>query len=219
MNLYLRILSYVKPYWYFMAGAMVCMACFALTSSATVWVALPFLQTLFGQDSVQTDQPGQPGQTGQTVQTDQTGQPGQTGQFDIARDSANRLEQRTGMAGLRESLKDRTNALITRPTRQATLERLCLIILFILLIKNISSYLQAYLMAYAENGVIKDLRNHLYIHLHRLSLSYFHRERTGELISRVSYDVMKINGTVSAAFGTLIKEPMLVVVYLAILLI
>ena len=30
---------------------------------------------------------------------------------------------------------------------------------------------------------------------------------------------MKINGTISAAFGTLIKEPMLVVVYLAILLI
>ena len=204
MNLYLRILSYVKPYWYFMAGAMVCMACFALTSSATVWVALPFLQTLFGQDSART------------VQTEQTGQ---AGQFDAARDAANRLEQRTGMTGLRETLKERTSALITRPTRQATLERLCLIILFILLFKNISGYLQAYLMAFAENGVIKDLRNHLYIHLHRLSLSYFHRERTGELISRVSYDVMKINGTVSAAFGTLIKEPMLVAVYLAILVI
>ncbi len=207
MNLYLRILSYVKPYWYFMAGAMVCMACFAITSSATVWVALPFLQTLFGQETVQTDQSVQPGQAGQT------------GQFDLAQDSANRLEQRTGMTGLRESLKERTSDLITRPTKQATLERLCLIILFILLLKNISSYLQAYLMAFAENGVIKDLRNHLYIHLHRLSLSYFHRERTGELISRVSYDVMKINGTISAAFGTLIKEPMLVVVFLAILLI
>lgn len=207
MNLYLRILSYVKPYWYFMAGAMVCMACFAITSSATVWVALPFLQTLFGQETVQTEQSGQPGQAGQA------------GQFDLAQDSANRLERRTGMTGLRESLKERTSDLITRPTKQATLERLCLIILFILLLKNISSYLQAYLMAFAENGVIKDLRNHLYIHLHRLSLSYFHRERTGELISRVSYDVMKINGTISAAFGTLIKEPMLVVVFLAVLLI
>ncbi len=204
MNVYLRILSYVKPYWYFMAGAICCMACFAMTSSATVWVALPFLQTLFGQETVQTG-PGGPGGPG--------------GQLDVARDSANRLEQRTGMSGLRETLKERTNALISRPTKQATLERLCLIILFILLLKNISSYLQAYLMAYAENGVIKDLRNYLYIHLHRLSLSYFHRERTGELISRVSYDVMKINGTISAAFGTLIKEPMLVVVYLAILLI
>ena len=56
MNVYLRILSYVKPYWYFMAGAICCMACFALTSSATVWVALPFLQTLFGQETVQTGQ-------------------------------------------------------------------------------------------------------------------------------------------------------------------
>ena len=201
MNVYVRILSYVKPYWYFMVGAICCMTCFALMSSATVWVALPFLQTLFGQETVQEVRAPQPGQ------------------IDLAQDSANRLETRTGMSGLRESLKERTNALIKRPTKQGTLERLCLIILFILVLKNISSYLQAYLMAYAENGVIKDLRNHLYIHLHRLSLSYFHRERTGELISRISYDVMKINGTISAAFGTLIKEPMLVVVYLAILLI
>lgn len=210
MNLYLRVLSYVKPYWYYMVGAMVCMACFALTSSATVWVALPFLQTLFGQETVQTVPHGQP---------EQSGQAGQGGQLDMAQDSADRLEQRTGMTGLRETLKERTNDLIRRPTKQATLERLCLIILFILLVKNISSYLQAYLMAYAENGVIKDLRNHLYTHLHRLSLAYFHRERTGELISRVSYDVLKINGTISAAFGTLIKEPMLVAVFLAILLI
>ncbi len=205
MNLYLRILSYVKPYWYFMAGAMVCMACFAITSSATVWVALPFLQTLFGQETVQSGQVGP------------SAQPGLVG--DSADQLENRIEQRTGIAGLRESLKERTNALISRPTKQATLERLCLIIFLILLLKNISSYLQAYLMAFAENGVIKDLRNHLYIHLHRLSLSYFHGERTGELISRVSYDVMKINGTISAAFGTLIKEPMLVAVFLAILLI
>ena len=53
MNVYVRILSYVKPYWYFMVGAICCMTCFALMSSATVWVALPFLQPLFGQETVQ----------------------------------------------------------------------------------------------------------------------------------------------------------------------
>ena len=62
MNVYVRILSYVKPYWYFMVGAICCMTCFALMSSATVWVALPFLQTLFGQETVQEVRAPQPGQ-------------------------------------------------------------------------------------------------------------------------------------------------------------
>ena len=184
-----------------MVGAICCMACFALTSSATVWVALPFLQTLFAHDTTKVEP--------------NLGSEG----IALARDSAQRFDERAGLSNLRETLKEYTNSLIKRPTKQDTLERLCLIILIILVVKNISSYFQAYLMAYAENGVIRDLRNDLYIHLNRLSLSYFHRERTGELISRVSYDVMKINGTISAAFGTLIKEPMLVVVYLLILLI
>ncbi|HIG47567.1 MAG TPA: ABC transporter ATP-binding protein [candidate division Zixibacteria bacterium] len=195
MNQYLRILSYVKPYWKFMTGAMLCMVCFAVTSSATVWVALPFFQTLFGE--------------GETPVV----------QIESLTEQTSQLQERTGLVALREALKQKTNELIVRPTKEETLLRLCVIIFIVLVIKNLSGYFQAFLMAYAENGVIRDLRNHIYAHLHRLSLSYFHQERTGELISRISYDVMKINGTISAAFGTLIKEPLLILVHLAIIII
>lgn len=178
-----------------MAGAIACMVCFAITSSATVWIALPFLQTLFSD--------GNPAVSQIAPATEATAQ----------------LEERTGLTAVRESLKQKTNELIAGSTKTDTLQRLCIIIFIVLVIKNVSGYLQAFFMAYAENGVIRDLRNHLYTHLHKLSLSYFHQERTGELISKISYDVMKINGTVSAAFGTLIKEPLLVIVHLAIIII
>lgn len=194
MTLYLRVISYAKPYWHFMAGAIVCMMVFAIMSSITVWIALPLLQTLFGQQTAESAdfQPNAP---------------------------VDRIEETTGLLGIREMLKEETNAIIVGDSKTETLQRLCVIIFLVLFLKNISSYFQAYLMAYAENGVIRDLRNALYTHLHRLSLSYFHRERTGELISRVTYDVMQINGAVSAAFGTLIKEPLLVIVHLAIIII
>ena len=194
MTLYLRVISYAKPYWQFMAGAIVCMMVFAIMSSITVWIALPLLQTLFGQQAPESAdfQPNPP---------------------------VDRIEEATGLLGIRELLKEETNAIIVGDSKTETLQRLCVIIFLVLFLKNISSYFQAYLMAYAENGVIRDLRNALYTHLHRLSLSYFHRERTGELISRVTYDVMQINGAVSAAFGTLIKEPLLVIVHLAIIII
>lgn len=193
MTLYLRVFGYISPYWRYMVGAIVCMVVFAAMSSATVWIALPFLQTLFGREAAQT----------MTVQDAPT----------------TRIEETTGLIRLRETLKARTNAYIVRETKTGTLQRLCILILVVLVLKNLSGYFQAYLMAFAENGVIRDLRNALYTHLHRLSLSYFHQERTGELISRVTYDVMLINGTVSAAFGTLIKEPLLVLVHLAIIII
>jgi subfamily B ATP-binding cassette protein MsbA len=64
--------------------------------------------------------------------------------------------------------------------------------------------------------VIKDIRNELYRHLHDLPLGYFSNERTGGLISRITGDVALINGGVSAAFGTLIKEPLLIVVFLSL---
>ncbi len=194
MTLYLRVISYAKPYWHFMAGAIVCMMVFAIMSSITVWIALPLLQTLFGREAAESAdfQPNAP---------------------------VDRIEETTGLLGIREMLKEETNAIIVGDSKTETLQRLCVIIFLVLFLKNISSYFQAYFMAYAENGVIRDLRNALYTHLHRLSLSYFHRERTGELISRVTYDVMQINGAVSAAFGTLIKEPLLVIVHLAIIII
>ena len=194
MTLYLRVISYAKPYWHFMAGAIVCMMVFAIMSSITVWIALPLLQTLFGKEAPESAdfQPNAP---------------------------VDRIEETTGLLGIREMLKEETNAIIVGDSKTETLQRLCVIIFLVLFLKNISSYFQAYFMAYAENGVIRDLRNALYTHLHRLSLSYFHRERTGELISRVTYDVMQINGAVSAAFGTLIKEPLLVIVHLAIIII
>ncbi|MBM3265989.1 MAG: ABC transporter ATP-binding protein, partial [candidate division Zixibacteria bacterium] len=162
-----------------------------LSTGATVWVALPFLQTLFA---------------------------GETAPETVMTPAADPLEEKTGIAAWRETLKHRTNDLIGQDDRIETLKRLCGIILLLLVVKNAAGYLQGFFMAFAENGLIRDLRNDLYSHLHQLSLSYFHRERTGELISRLTYDVLKINGTISAAFGTLVKEPLLVLVHLGIIL-
>jgi subfamily B ATP-binding cassette protein MsbA len=65
---------------------------------------------------------------------------------------------------------------------------------------------------------VTDLRNDLYRHIHQLPLAYFTNERTGNLISRIMNDVSVVNSGISATFNTLIKEPMLVIVYLAITL-
>jgi len=59
----------------------------------------------------------------------------------------------------------------------------------LIVIKGLFSYGQTYLMSFVGYRVITDLRNQTYQHLQRLSLSFYKRKRTGEIMSRVVTDV------------------------------
>jgi subfamily B ATP-binding cassette protein MsbA len=57
------------------------------------------------------------------------------------------------------------------------------------------------MLEYVGQGVVKDIRNHLYGHIQGLSLDYFDKKRTGELVSRINYDVSLILESVSGRFA------------------
>jgi subfamily B ATP-binding cassette protein MsbA len=101
-------------------------------------------------------------------------------------------------------------------THSEALIKICIVIVVAFFFKDISGYLQAYFMAYVEQGLVKDIRNEVYRHLHTLSLGYFTSERTGNLISRITNDVNIINTGISATFLNLVREPLLIVVFLMI---
>ncbi len=94
--------------------------------------------------------------------------------------------------------------------------KICLLIIVAFFLKNVSAYFQSYFMAYVEQGLVKDIRNELYRHLHMLPLEYFSSERTGNLISRITNDVTVINTGISATFLNLMREPLLIIVFLGI---
>ena len=101
-------------------------------------------------------------------------------------------------------------------THSEALVKICLIIVLAFFLKNVFGYFQSYFMAYAEQGLVKDIRNAVYRHLHTLSLGYFTNERTGNLISRITNDVAVINTGISATFLNLVREPLLIIVFLGI---
>jgi subfamily B ATP-binding cassette protein MsbA len=94
--------------------------------------------------------------------------------------------------------------------RLHSLHRVCIILVIIIFLKSVFGYFQAFLMAYVEQGVVKDLRDDVYIHINTLSLSYFNKTRTGQLISRITNDVTLVNGGLSASFFTMVKNPLLI---------
>ncbi|MEM6296803.1 MAG: ABC transporter transmembrane domain-containing protein, partial [Myxococcota bacterium] len=59
-------------------------------------------------------------------------------------------------------------------------------------------FFRHYMVSWVGERVVADLRVELYRHLVTLSQSFFHKKRTGELLSRLAEDVGKVHGTVSS---------------------
>jgi subfamily B ATP-binding cassette protein MsbA len=79
-------------------------------------------------------------------------------------------------------------------------------IIIIYLIKGSCSYGQTVLMNFIGQRVVTDLRNDLYNHIQRQSLSFFTKNPTGILMSRITNDVNLIQGAVSEAVTSLFKD-------------
>ncbi|MBF0475688.1 MAG: lipid A export permease/ATP-binding protein MsbA [Deltaproteobacteria bacterium] len=92
-------------------------------------------------------------------------------------------------------------------------------IVVLFLFKGLFSYGQSYLMTYVGERVVANIRNGLYRHIINLSTSYFDKNATGMLISRVTNDVAQIQGAVSGAVTGSLKEVSTVVCLLVVIFI
>ncbi|RJP38974.1 MAG: lipid A export permease/ATP-binding protein MsbA [Desulfobacteraceae bacterium] len=74
-----------------------------------------------------------------------------------------------------------------------------LLVIGIFFLRGLGMYGQEYLMHYVGERIIKQLRNALYARIIDLPLAFFHKERTGGLMSRITNDVGIIKNMVSKA--------------------
>jgi subfamily B ATP-binding cassette protein MsbA len=79
-------------------------------------------------------------------------------------------------------------------------------VIIIYFLRGVGMYGQNYFMAYVGESVIRRLRNSLYDHIQDLPISFFHKEKTGTLMSRVTNDVGIIKGMVSTAVTGALKD-------------
>jgi len=76
------------------------------------------------------------------------------------------------------------------------------------LLKGIFTFLQDFLMNIVGQGVVRDVRNKLYAKFQDLSMEFYGRKKTGELMARVTNDVSIITNAISYALKDLIYESM-----------
>ena len=86
-----------------------------------------------------------------------------------------------------------------------------LAVVVIYLLRGLGMYGQDYLMNYVGESIIQHLRNDLYDRIQDLPISFFHREKTGVLMSRITNDVNIIKTMVSTAVTGSLKDSFTVI--------
>jgi len=84
------------------------------------------------------------------------------------------------------------------------------IIIVTFLLKNIFSYLSLFFITFLKNGVIKDFRNDIYNKIIKLSMSYYSEKKKGDIVARISSDVLEIDNSFLTVFELIIKEPLMI---------
>jgi subfamily B ATP-binding cassette protein MsbA len=82
-----------------------------------------------------------------------------------------------------------------------------LVLPLIFLVLGIAEYLTSYMIQWVGNRVVMDLRNQTFLHLQDLSVGYYNRQKTGELISRTINDTTMIEHAVSSVISDVAKQP------------
>ena len=198
MNIYRRLLQALKPYWKHLVVSSSSAAFYALLTGVTVWMAGPLLTTLFqiSPESSVTSvmNPGSsdalPGGAAQKFSDD-----------------------------IKEKLKDVVDHFVQADTREQTLWNFCVAIMLLVIVRSVFYYLQGFFIAYVQQGIVRSFRDRLFEKYQRLSLDYFHKRRTGEVISRVMNDVVVLNESIDVGFHQLVTDTVTVIVFLTFVLI
>lgn len=82
-----------------------------------------------------------------------------------------------------------------------TIKHIALMLVAIYFIKGISFYIKDYLLNNTGQRIIMDIRNIVYDHVQNLSLGYFSRNKTGQILSRMTNDVVNMQNAVMSITG------------------
>jgi len=185
-----RILRFVAPFKWLLALSFVFNLVFSSLNALTLAIVEPVFRTLF---SAQTSN----GNTSMSVSIPAV-QIGTT---------------------LKARFDEFIYSLIVSPDFFTSIRNLSLVIFVLFLLRALSKYASSLIGTRLEEGVMKTIRDTLFAKITDLSLDYFSRKRSGEIISLLTNDVGVVNHSTLNSITQLWREGTTVVIYLALLLI
>ncbi|HBE59890.1 MAG TPA: ABC transporter [Cyanobacteria bacterium UBA11159] len=84
-------------------------------------------------------------------------------------------------------------------------------ILLVSLLIGVFNFLRSYMMSLFGHRILNDIRNDLYQHIQKLSISFFDNQRTGDLMSRLSSDVNAMGNLITADIPEILADSITVI--------
>ncbi len=193
MNTYKRLLRYVLPYWRRVIVLLVVITIFAGLSGVSLTLIPPFLKILLASDADRVELPTEP-QESQGIWL-----PAPVERF-------------------KQTATQQVQEFLYQGSRRDRLLRFCWILALLMLVKNVFGYIQTYMTEYLEQKVLYRIRRQVYGHVQRLPLSYFDREKTGHVMSRITSDVTQLRGAVIGVAASIVRNSLMTFIALFIIL-
>ncbi|HXC04385.1 MAG TPA: ABC transporter ATP-binding protein [Bacteroidia bacterium] len=180
------VLKYVRGYWSYAIGNIICNLFSVIFGVFSLVMILPFLQLLIRE--------------------------GNTRYTEIVAKGKPVLGP--SIDALSRYFNYELSSLILDKGKVYTLICICLVGAGIFLFKTLFRYLGMYFLAPIRNGVVRDLRNSIYAKSVELPLSYYSNERKGDIMSRITSDVQEIEWSVMGSLEMIFRDPVNILILL-----
>lgn len=84
-------------------------------------------------------------------------------------------------------------------------------------LKTMTTFLSGASLVPIRTGVLRDLRRDIYNKVTNLPIGYFSNEKKGDIMTRMTSDVIEVEASIISSLETIFKNPILILIYMTVL--
>lgn len=83
--------------------------------------------------------------------------------------------------------------------------------------KTMTSFFAGASLVPIRTGVLRDLRRDIYNKILSLPIGYFSNEKKGDIMTRMTSDVVEVEASIISSLETIFKNPLMIIIYMSVL--
>ena len=119
-----------------------------------------------------------------------------------------------GISSLKSYITDSMNYKVSQEVEENPLQALMLsigLILVLFFLKNFFNYLALFFITFLRNGILQNLRNDIFKKIIELPVAFYSEKKKGDIIARITADVLEIQHSFLSILEVLIREPLTII--------
>ncbi len=119
---------------------------------------------------------------------------------------------------LRSTLDYHISKVIIEQGQMEALIMICIILLLGFFLRNLSRFFAMYFMANVRIGAMRDIRNSIYNKILILPLSFYNKNKKGDIIARITTDVQEVEYSIMNYLEMIVRDPVTIIAYFAFMM-